>query len=320
VSRKDSMRYTVGVEPRLCSAAFSKARAFLLNEARPLEAALFAFDFEGAPAGDVLSRLRIFQNADGGFGKALESDFRLPASSPMASSVGLRHLLALPDSPSRRAMIEAAVGYLESGYDQERGAWYAVPPSVNDYPHAPWWHSDESSGHTPIDAYWGNPSAELIGQLYACRYMLKRLDAERLVAAATAELNGRDSYGSPHELYCYIRLYAALPQGLAFAFKASLYRGVAQHVDADPAHWGDYVPAPLKFLPLDSDERFGIRDEAISAHLDWLVERLEAAGVLEPNWSWGAYEDAWRQARIEWTGVLTLEALRWLKRFGRLPG
>jgi hypothetical protein len=74
---------------KLSSEQFSKARDFLLTKARPLDRAMFRFEFEQGSASDVLKELEIFQNEDGGFGNALEPDFRLPDSSAMASTIAL---------------------------------------------------------------------------------------------------------------------------------------------------------------------------------------------------------------------------------------
>ena len=93
----------------LTPASFSRAREFLLQRARPLERALFRFHFENAPAAEVRRALAAFQNEDGGFGRALEPDFRLPASSAIATSLAFRHLREAM-VPARDPMVRAACG------------------------------------------------------------------------------------------------------------------------------------------------------------------------------------------------------------------
>lgn len=75
--------------------SFDQARHFIKTQARPLDRALFEHRFEGAPAETVLSQLALFQNADGGFGRALEPDLRTPSSSALATGIGLRLLKEL---------------------------------------------------------------------------------------------------------------------------------------------------------------------------------------------------------------------------------
>ena len=75
--------------------AFDRARSHIADHARELDRARYGFHFEEGPASDVIAALAGYQNADGGFGNALEPDFRLPDSSPMATSHGFHVLLGV---------------------------------------------------------------------------------------------------------------------------------------------------------------------------------------------------------------------------------
>jgi hypothetical protein len=72
---------------QLSPEAFDSARTFVKAQARPLDQRLFEFYFEAGSAAAVLAELAHYQNDDGGFGRALEPDFRLVASSPLAGSL-----------------------------------------------------------------------------------------------------------------------------------------------------------------------------------------------------------------------------------------
>ena len=61
---------------------FASARTFIYASARLLERQLFAVLFEDDDPRSVISALRAYQNPDGGFGNALESDLRTPVSQP----------------------------------------------------------------------------------------------------------------------------------------------------------------------------------------------------------------------------------------------
>lgn len=304
----------------LSSSGFRSIREHLIRTARPLERALFYYRFEGGPSEAILDALASFRNPDGGFGRALEPDFRLPDSSPMATSAGFRILDRLPPHPDRDRRIAEAVAYLETAFDAARGGWPSVPGSVNEHPHAPWWHWDAAEGGTPIDRYWGNPSAELIAYLLRHRRFLRSLDPDVLAERAISELEIRETFGSPHELYCYTRLHRALDPERAARLAVALRKGVAEQADLEPSHWTDYVPSPLKFTTEDSDELFGIPRSAVDAHLDFLADTMEREGRMAPNWSWGSFPEAWEVSKAEWTGILTLEALTWLDWFGRIEG
>lgn len=69
-----------------------KARDFVLANGRLLDKRRFGFLWEGGTASEVLVALRPYQNADGGFGQALEPDMRCSASQPVATEQAL-HVL-----------------------------------------------------------------------------------------------------------------------------------------------------------------------------------------------------------------------------------
>ena len=80
---------------KLTPASYQRARDFIRSQARPLERALFAHEFEAAPAGPVLEALGAYRNADGGFGHSLEPDLRMAASSALHTATALDVLRAL---------------------------------------------------------------------------------------------------------------------------------------------------------------------------------------------------------------------------------
>src|SRR5215211_5959460 len=65
----------------------ARAEEFIWSNARLLERRLFAHLFKGAAAEPVHAALRAYQNADGGFGNALEPDKRCPDSQPIDQEI-----------------------------------------------------------------------------------------------------------------------------------------------------------------------------------------------------------------------------------------
>lgn len=55
-----------------------KAKNFIYRNARPLDFARWQYHFENGRAEDAINVLSHYQNEDGGFGHALEPDFRMP--------------------------------------------------------------------------------------------------------------------------------------------------------------------------------------------------------------------------------------------------
>ncbi len=106
------------------------------NEARPLEKYLYLYHFENGALSNVLAALARFQNADGGFGHALEPDLRLQESAVIATTIAFQHFRELgihEDSP----ILRNACGYLVDNYNADTVNWSVVPTTVDNAPHAP---------------------------------------------------------------------------------------------------------------------------------------------------------------------------------------
>ncbi|MGK0465760.1 MAG: hypothetical protein ACJAX4_001041 [Clostridium sp.] len=297
---------------------FNKLNIYMNGGARPLERAIFNYYFNDTSADAILDSLETLQNLDGGFGQGLEPDFKLIQSSPMATSIGLRHLSNIDNSDRAQNMIVKAIGYLEASFDMDRNGWYSVPNIVNKYPHAPWWEFREDIKMTVIDYSWGNPTAELIGYLYKYKKYLNKLDVYSLINFAISNLNKCKEFSSEHEIICYIRMYNTLDEEFSNQITDTLKLAVSQLININQCEWTNYVPTPLKFIDLESKDYFGIEGKFIDQNLDYLVDRLEEEGKIVPSWKWDKYLEEWENAKNEWMGILTLEALLSLLKFKRI--
>src|SRR5690242_11734264 len=75
------------------SGILARAGDFIWRNARLLERRLFVYHFAHGSPHPVRAALRAYQNADGGFGQALEPDKRCPDSQPVDAEMAL-HVLA----------------------------------------------------------------------------------------------------------------------------------------------------------------------------------------------------------------------------------
>lgn len=303
---------------KISKTVLSNLNIYMNKVARPLERAIFNYYFNDTSAEDILDSLEIYQNLDGGFGKGLEPDFKLVQSSPMATSIGLRHLSAIDNSNRAQKMISKAIEYLETSFDKDRNGWYSVPSIVNNYPHAPWWEFREDINMTVIDYSWGNPTAELIGYIYKYRKYVNNLDVYSLINCAISKLNNRTEFASEHEIFCYINMYNTLDKEFSDQITDKLKLAVSQLVNINQCEWINYVPTPLKFIGLESKNYFGIDHKFIYENLDYLVCILEQQGKIFTTWKWDDYLEEWEIAKDEWSGILTLEALLFLLKFNRI--
>jgi len=302
----------------LSQEVFKKVEDNFRSVAREIDKTLFDYHFGEADSEDVVECLLKYQNRDGGFGKALEPDFRLPYSSAMATSIALRILYQINDRDVTESMILSSVDYLECTFEDELSGWYSVPPEVNDFPHAPWWHYDSDEGITVIDRYWGNPNAEIFAYLYAYQDLLDTIDIGLMVERAIDRFVGREEYGSPHEIYCYQRLYEVLPKKLSKRMEDSLALAIGQNISIDTKEWGGYVPRPLDFVPSPKSNHFGVSKEHIDLNLDYIIDILNERSIIGPHWGTDIYSEAMKTAEGEWKGNLTLRSLKLLDRFSRI--
>lgn len=292
----------------------------LKEKARPLDKERFNYHFDHAQPEKLLREIKKYQNKDGGFGNALEPDFRLPLSTPMATSIALRYLINLDKNSYAQEMIKKAISYLEKSYNQNRKGWYAVRKEVNDYPHTPWWHYDEKAEMTVIDKSWGNPSAEILAYLLRYSDYVTNLDLDLLIDQAVNNIKQTDKYESENEIYCYLKLYEEVDSNIKSQLKAEIAEGIKQLIVYAQDKWQEYVPLPLDFVPAPEKESFGVSESKIEANLGFYVEWIENSKdtLVKPPWGESFYQTDLKEAYQEWQGNWTLEILTTLDNYGRI--
>ena len=306
---------------QLSREAFGRACQFLVKQARPLERALFEHRFEGATVDGALAELARFQNEDGGFGQALEADLRTPSSSALTTGIGLRMLKEL-GCPADHPMVNKAVAYLIATFDKETQIWRVAPSDTNLYPHAPWWHDEDGSLARLFDGFRIIPRAQIVGLLHHYSTLvpagwLDEVTEETVRYIETVEVLGEGG-GSDLEYAISLAEIRNLPQRYTTRIKARVQEAIPAAVVRDSTKWDSYCITPLRVV--SSPQSFGadlILDE-LQMHLDYQIAHQTPEGTWDPTWSWGdSYPEVWEQAKLEWRGHLTLEAVTQLRAFGR---
>ena len=301
---------------KLSKENFGRARLFIRTHARAVDRCLFEFYFNHGPAGAILEALRAYQNPDGGFGHAIEPDFRLPSSSPMATSTALQTCLAV-GTPPDHPMIQAAVQYLVSTYHTDGDFWPMASLEVNDHPHAPWWSLDEIA--PPPEDRWANPSAELVGYLHYCPEVVPPDLLARATARAEQNLHSGVAFGKEltfYQLLTWERATGFLPDALAADARdriLSAYRTLS------PLTQEKLAELPVIAL-LDFREPLAVQafPDNVDHLLDGIIHNQAKDGGWWPGWHWGMYEEVWPVAKKEWAGRLTVECLHALKNFRKI--
>jgi hypothetical protein len=291
---------------------FDCAAQFLQTSARPLEQALFRFHFEDRPATDVLRELAAFQNPDGGFGRALEMDMRTPDSSAIATTHALQTAREIGLAADHE-LVRRTLDYLRATCDA--GVWPIIPATADNAPHAPWWTTKnlaESWNH-----FRANPTAEIAGYLFLFGTAEDAAWRQQVLRGVLDYLDGQPDKMNMHELLCFVRLAGMIE--LPEASRQKLARAVTATVECDPANWPKYGLRPLSVVKSPQSPYYAALRDAVDANLNYLIGEQAADGSWAPTWSWGdVFPDVWPLARREWQGVLTLDALRTLRAFGRV--
>lgn len=307
----------------LTKEAYERIRCWMSRQARPLEAALWRYYFEGGCPGDVTAALSLYQNSDGGFGHALEPDLWNPGSTPYTTL----HAVNLLQTPELReagqSLAKGALNYFRSGAGREGGLWRFTLPENDRWPHAPWWHDSaetnarESLGLSAAIASFILQAAAPGEALYETALWIARRTYDALVAE-----------GDSGEMFldaCCALAPQWFEMGLmAEEGRACLARRVAQAIAHTPQEWAGYVPRPSRYIQGPQHPLYPAHRALVEAELDYLITTLPEASPWPINWHWGPMEPLYPKAFAlaeNWAmASQAISNLRLIKAYGRLEG
>ncbi len=291
--------------------------------ARVLEQRRFTYHFRGGGGGAgggadaVETALAAYFNEDGGYGHALEPDLRGPVSQPLHTAHALRVLDAIGRCGGRR--MELVCRYLTEVSTAD-GALPAVHPSLRDYPHAPF---------VPVP---DSPSSDLLATGPIVGLLHRNAVWHAWLFRATDFCWGavesiRESH--PYEIQAAVAFLDGAPdRARAEAAADRMGRLVREQrfVVLDPERRHDH-PVPSGYAPgevhfphdfakrPDSLARGWFTDEEMARSLDFLAAEQEKDGGWPIRWRQWAPGTA-----LEWRPIVTIEALRTLRAYGRHIG
>lgn len=296
---------------KLSKENFLKAEKYIQQHARPLDKLVFEFFFQNIPTDEVIKELKKFQNEDGGFGHGVEPDIRSSLSSPISTTYAIQYLERL-NLNSKTDIIDKALKYFEITYKPDTQQWYSISPEITDSPHAPWWSFQEETAKS--EENWGNPTVEILG------YLIKYGESKKYTKAfekAIQRLKNKKSIET-HELQCYFRLYKSLPKESAELIEKELFTHIKKTVEIDTSKWQGYVTKPLTFVESMDSPLYEEFSELIQLELDMKIYSQEVNGGWNPSWEWGTYPELWKEVKVELTGLITVNNLVLLDKFGRI--
>ena len=283
------------------SQILESAQTFILSNARLLERHLFAFHFRQGDPDPVRAALLAYQNADGGFGNALEPDKRTASSQPIDQEIALR---VLDDIGFDAGIAVQICDFLETITTAEGGVPFVLP-TVRDAPRAGWWDTDLEEAPASI-----NPTASIAGLLH--KYEV----SHPWLARATDycwEYIEHLQIRSGHDFLCiqsFLEHVADRERAERAFERISVQLLEGGHITYDPSASG-YVFMPLVYAPSPQNMAYRLFDAAtIQNHLAALANKQEKDG----GWpiSWPPISPA---CELEYRGIVTLNALKTLRAY-----
>lgn len=299
------------------------SREFIYRNARPLDLARWRFHFDKGSQEDVLTALSHYQNEDGGFGHGLEPDAWNPYSSPIQTWTATEILREINFTQSSHPLIKGILRYLESGEDFDGHHWLNTIKSNNDYPHAPWWHTQsESTSHHRY-----NPGACLAGFIVRYAHKGSPLCALgcRIAGEAFYAYIDQGMLDDMHTALCYVRLMQYVQEAEAFdlfdteALLDKLIRQVHHSITHDPAVWEtSYCCKPSQFIGSANSVFYAGNKDAADYECEHIPKTQLEDGSWPVTWAWSGYPEAWAISRNWWKSNGILKYMLYLKGFGMI--
>jgi hypothetical protein len=291
------------------SRVLEQARNFMYHNARLLDRRRFEYWFEGGSKDAVLSSLAAYQNADGGFGQALEPDIRCPQSQPVPTELALTIMDEIECFDA--VILTGVLRFLKQSTVTTGGIPLAFL-SINDYPHAPWWNTEQDhAAHI-------NPTGHIAGLLYK-QQSITDFHQEEWFQTTLSYLWNHMENDKPSDYHDGIQWISFLEQtpdrAKAAAYLSRMEEWLTQPgiMEQDPNAEG-YVHKVLDWAPSrDSLAAKLVSEQVVDQHLSTLVKQQQEDGGW--NISWPAVSTA---GELEWRGHLTVERLKTLKSYGWL--
>jgi hypothetical protein len=324
-TRKQSMTRKLTIE------AFERARTAVIKEARRLDVALLRYCFDHGSGEAVIRAAEAYQSSDGGFGRAIEPDFRLEASSVMATVTAFEYLRAV-HAPADDPVVQRGVRFLLDRFKPDQGRWPQTPREVNLYPHAPWWHHN---GEADAAESWAVPNANAVAILHTYAELVPPALLDEVTQLAHSRLEEAPSPLGPYAVAAFLDLAESAADPATEHILARLRSEARQAVRLDPEGWESDHFQPFWIAETPESPLAEVLQPELGRNLEWQIERQGRDGLWQPGWDWylgqemmgcdcsvgkrrQEFERAWGAARSEWAGQLTVRTLRALQAHGMI--
>ena len=289
---------------------FSKARDFILTNARMIERRLFDFHFGTGIQEGVFHAVYAYRNSDGGFGHGMEPDTASPESQPLFSIMALETLDEI-GYLTKEIILNDFMPYFESVTTERGGIPWMLKPT-SEYP---------CSDHFKTVKEWAalSTTAPLLAILEKHAIDIPWMNtAEQFVWDEIKRIKQK-------HVFCYL----CVPRQLQFLEytksrdKADIALNNLENwiladgilcKDKTDEGWGLYgKPHSLNYAPSPESVLYPIfSQKTINSDLDELINRQKTDG------RWDTWYGISEGMKLEWAGIQTLWSLKTLKNYNRI--
>jgi hypothetical protein len=295
------------------------------RNAREIELSLWRYHFESGSKEDVVSALAFYQNGDGGFGNALESDNWNPDSSPYQTLTAMAMLDRIGYSETEHPIWTGIFRFLDSGAYSNENGWLFSIPSNDDYPHAPWWTYDAKANTYESIGVTAEIAAYILkyGSKGTVLYQKALQETTRILG-----LIGNTEKNGDMGIAGFIRLLDAINRaGLTDHYDISdvserVRELVKSSIGRDASKWEFYGVRPSNYITSPDSVYFDDNRDIVETELDYLIETRPKGGVWGITWIWfdnnEKYAKAFAISENWWKANLAVSKVTMLRNFGRL--
>ena len=310
---------------KLDEVSLEEIKKWVYRNARPLELAIWQYEFENGSKEAVLSSLSNYQNDDGGFGNSLEPDLWNPNSSPYTTFYAIEIIKKLNFTDTKHPIMQGIFRFIESRLHSNENGWLFSIPSNDQYPHAPWWtynknaNEYESIGVTAGICCFILTFASKESKIYGDALSI----TDKLIAWLSMTGNKGDmGVGG------YCELIETLPQlGLSNRYDMdsiinTVKKLVDQAMEHDVAKWAFYGKTPASFIKSPDSFLYKENEELMQIELDYIIEKRQENGVWNITWSWFDHNEIYAKefaiSENWWKSVIAIDKLKLLRNFDRI--
>lgn len=306
---------------KLSQKAYQEISEWVHCNSRPLDLALWQYQFENGSKDAVLSALIYYQNSDGGFGNTIDPDNWNPNSTPYNAQIVIKMLRQIEFTDVTHPIYQGIFRYLENTEHKAEYGWLFSIPSNDDYPHGCWWDFNAKAN-----------TYEAIGTTASlCGFIIRYGDSESklyrmafsYIEMLIEKLKSTTNYGDMGVGgYCELLLDiegAGLMDCFNYVYLEDKMHCLVRDKICNDTN--NFMANPLEFVLSPNSRFYEKNKDEVAAALDLIIDQRPTLGVWNIPWEWyngDKYPKEFAISENWWKSIKAIDKLLQLKSFSRL--